>query len=129
RRHETSISFGPSRATHTFAPHLAASGCIETLLALQPSCAVHDDPDPARREPDQRKQDHAMPDTPDRILRLKAVLDRTGLCRSTLYRKMDGGTFPKNVQISSRCVGWRESAVEAWMRNPMFYEAADHEQM
>jgi prophage regulatory protein len=63
---------------------------------------------------------------PDRILRLKSVLDRTGLCRSTLYRKMDNGTFPKNVRISARCVGWRESAVDAWMRNPMFYEAGEH---
>lgn len=62
---------------------------------------------------------------PDRILRLNAVLDRTGLSRSTLYRKMQNGTFPKNVRISTRCAGWRESAVEAWMRNPMFYEAAD----
>jgi len=67
-----------------------------------------------------------MPDTPDRILRLNAVLDRTGLSRSTLYRKMQAGTFPKNVQISTRCAGWRESAVEGWMRNPMFYESANH---
>ena len=67
-----------------------------------------------------------MPDTPDRILRLHAVLDRTGLSRSTLYRKVKAGTFPKNVQISTRCAGWRESAIEAWMRNPMFYSAADH---
>jgi prophage regulatory protein len=63
---------------------------------------------------------------PDRILRLNAVLDRTGLSRSTLYRKMQNGTFPQNVRISTRCAGWRESAVEAWMRNPMFYEATDH---
>jgi prophage regulatory protein len=69
-----------------------------------------------------------MPDTPDRILRLKTVLDRTGLCRSTLYRKMDAGTFPKNVRISARGVGWRESAVEAWMRNPVFYEVSEHSQ-
>lgn len=67
-----------------------------------------------------------MPDTPDRILRLGTVLDRTGLSRSTLYRKMQAGTFPKNVQISTRCAGWRESAVEAWMRNPMFYSTDDH---
>jgi prophage regulatory protein len=62
-----------------------------------------------------------MTDTPDRILRLNAVLHRTGLSRSTLYRKMQNGTFPKNVQISTRCAGWRESAVNAWMSNPMFY--------
>ena len=48
-----------------------------------------------------------MTDSPDRILRLKAVLDRTGLSRSTLYRKMQNGTFPRNVQISKRCAGWR----------------------
>ena len=64
-----------------------------------------------------------MSDTPDRILRLKAVLDRTGLSRSTLYRKMDKGTFPRNIKLSVRCAGWRESAIEAWMRNPIYYEA------
>jgi prophage regulatory protein len=67
-----------------------------------------------------------MTDTPDRILRLKTVLERTGLSRSTMYRKMQNGTFPKNVQISTRCTGWRESAVNEWMRNPIFYETADH---
>jgi prophage regulatory protein len=71
-------------------------------------------------------QDHAMTtDASDRILRLNAVLDRTGLSRSTLYRKMQNGTFPKNVQISERCAGWRESAINAWSRNPMFYQATD----
>ena len=67
-----------------------------------------------------------MTNTPDRILRLNAVLDRTGLSRSTLYRKMQDGSFPKNIKISARCAGWRESAVEAWLRNPIFYEESDH---
>lgn len=58
---------------------------------------------------------------PDRILRLNAVLDRTGLSRSTLYRKVDQGTFPAQILIATRCVGWRESAVADWLRNPMFY--------
>jgi prophage regulatory protein len=60
-------------------------------------------------------------ETPDRILRINTVLDRTGLSRSTMYRKMQNGTFPRNVQISTRCAGWRESAIDAWLRNPMFY--------
>ena len=64
-------------------------------------------------------------DTPDRILRLRTVLDRTGLSRSTMYRKMQKGTFPGNVQISTRCKGWRESAINDWMRNPIYYETAD----
>lgn len=67
-------------------------------------------------------QDHAMTtEAPDRILRINTVLERTGLTRSTLYRKINDGTFPRQVAISSRCAGWRESAVNDWMRNPMFY--------
>jgi prophage regulatory protein len=67
-------------------------------------------------------------DTPDRILRIKAVLARTGLSRATMYRKMQNGTFPRSIQISTRCIGWRESAINAWMKNPIFYEVADHAQ-
>lgn len=66
-----------------------------------------------------------MSDAPDRILRLNTVLDRTGLSRSTLYRKMQAGTFPKQVKIAARCAGWRESAVVEWLRNPMFYSVVD----
>ena len=66
-----------------------------------------------------------MTDSNDRILRVKTVLDRTGLSRSTLYRKIQNGTFPRQVQISTRCAGWRESAVDAWMRNPMFFSVDD----
>ncbi len=64
-----------------------------------------------------------MTDAPDRILRLNAVLDRTGLSRSTMYRKMQNGSFPRNIRISQRCAGWRESAINEWTRNPMFYDA------
>jgi len=66
-------------------------------------------------------------DTPDRILRLNAVLDRTGLSRSTLYRKVQTGTFPRQVRIATRCTGWRESAINDWMRNPMFYSVSDQQ--
>lgn len=62
-------------------------------------------------------------DSASRILRLSNVLDRTGLSRSTLYRKIERGTFPKQVQISERCIGWRESDIDQWLRNPMFYSA------
>lgn len=61
----------------------------------------------------------------ERILRLKSVLERTGLTRSTLYRKMQLGTFPKQLRISVRCAGWRETDIEAWLRNPVFYSRAD----
>lgn len=58
----------------------------------------------------------------DRIIRLKTVLDRTGLSRSTLYRKIDEGSFPRQIPISARGTGWRESAVERWIADPMGYD-------
>ena len=64
-------------------------------------------------------------DQAQRILRLNKVLDRTGLSRSTLYRKIERRTFPRQVRISERCVGWREGDVEGWLRNPMYHEQGD----
>jgi prophage regulatory protein len=66
-----------------------------------------------------------QPDKSDRILRLPAVLERTGLSRSTLYRKVECGTFPRQIKLSVRCAGWRESSIEAWLKNPIFYSADD----
>lgn len=61
----------------------------------------------------------------DKILRINAVLDCTGLSRSTLYRKIEAGTFPRQISIGPRCAGWRESAIQAWMARPMDYQAVD----
>ncbi len=52
----------------------------------------------------------------NRILRLGAVLDRTGLGRSTLYAMVKLGHFPPQVTLSLRTVGWLEADVEAWIQ-------------
>ncbi len=78
-----------------------------------------------QHEPHRRKREQAMTEQHETILRLKAVLQRTGLSRSSLYRKMQAGSFPKGVQISERCVGWHASAVDHWVRNPKFYVATE----
>jgi len=62
--------------------------------------------------------------TSNRLLRLNDVLDRTGLSRSTLYRKIHAGTFPRQVKIAERCCAWRESAGEEWLRDPAGYCAS-----
>ena len=59
---------------------------------------------------------------PDRIIRIRTVLSRTGLSRSTLYRKINEGTFPKQVQISIHGAGWRESAVNRWIADPVGWQ-------
>ena len=58
---------------------------------------------------------------PNRILRLRTVLDRTGLSRSTLYRKIGEGTFPQQLRISVRGAGWSEAEVEQWVADPAGY--------
>lgn len=66
-----------------------------------------------------------MSDAPERMIRLNTVLDRTGLSRATLYRKIADGTFPKQIKLSTRCAGWRESAINAWLRNPIYFHIDD----
>ena len=63
-----------------------------------------------------------MTDKQESFLRLPAVLKRTGLSRSTLYRKIQQTTFPRQIKISERGAGWRESDIDKWTHNPMFYE-------
>ena len=60
---------------------------------------------------------------PRRLLRLKQVLDRTGLPKSTMYSRISAGTFPKQVPIGSS-VRWLESEVEAWIQ--ALVEERDH---
>ena len=54
----------------------------------------------------------------DRIVRIRTVLARSGLSRSTLYRKIEKCTFPKQVRINDYCRGWRESELNRWIADP-----------
>lgn len=49
------------------------------------------------------------------ILRLTDVKARSGLGRSTIYRRIREGTFPPPVRLGARAVGWVESEVEDWL--------------
>ncbi len=50
-----------------------------------------------------------------RIIRLKDVMNSAGLARSTIYKYIDEGTFPKSVSLGDRCVGWVEGEVQDWI--------------
>ena len=60
---------------------------------------------------------------PNRIIRLPTVLDRTGLSRSTLYRKIGEGSFPSQLRISVHGAGWNEAEVERWVADPAGWRA------
>lgn len=60
---------------------------------------------------------------PDRIIRLKTVLHRSGLSRSTVYRKMEEGTFPQQIKLGINGAGWKESELNRWIADPPRYRA------
>jgi prophage regulatory protein len=48
------------------------------------------------------------------FLRIADVCRATGLPQSTIYEMVSRGTFPKQVRLSPRAVGWVESEVLDW---------------
>jgi prophage regulatory protein len=50
-----------------------------------------------------------------RIIRLTEVLAKTGLARSSIYRQIAEGSFPRAVSLGDRSVGWVESEVHDWV--------------
>ena len=51
-----------------------------------------------------------------KLIKLKQVMDCTGLARSTVYKFMADGQFPKPVKLGSKMVAWVESEVLAWIQ-------------
>jgi prophage regulatory protein len=60
-----------------------------------------------------------------KILRLRAVLELTGLSRSSIYLQIARGTFPRQVSLGARAVGWRESDISAWLEGLQKTSAMD----
>lgn len=50
-----------------------------------------------------------------KLLRLKAVMEATGLGRSSIYKFIAQGTFPKPVSLGGRNVGWVDHEIEEWI--------------
>ena len=52
---------------------------------------------------------------PPRFIRLPQVLEMTGIGKTTIYRWMTDGTFPKQIQIGGKSVVWNERDDIDWM--------------
>lgn len=52
-----------------------------------------------------------------KIIRRPDVEAMTGLSRSSIYEKMDKGTFPTAIKLSERSVGWLAHEVQEWLEN------------
>lgn len=51
-----------------------------------------------------------------KLIRIKDVMDRTGLARSTIYKYISEGKFPKPIKLGSRAVAWVETEIDGWIQ-------------
>ena len=51
----------------------------------------------------------------DRLLRRRQVEEFTGMSRSSIYRLMQNGEFPRPVKVGCAAVRWRASDITVWM--------------
>lgn len=60
-----------------------------------------------------------QPQQSERIIRLREVIEKTGLSKSSIYRLAadTNSDFPAAVRLSQAAVGWRESEVDAWIQS------------
>jgi len=65
--------------------------------------------------------------TKHRFIRLSEVMSRTGYGRTSIYRKMEDGSFPNSLKLGgppkdpnefdSRAIAWIEDEVDQWIES------------
>lgn len=50
-----------------------------------------------------------------KLIKLKTVMECTGLARSTVYKFVAEDRFPKPVKLGTRMVAWVESEIQEWI--------------
>ena len=51
----------------------------------------------------------------DPIMRPRQVCRATSLSRTTLWRRIRDGQFPKPLRLGSNAIGWRATVVDAYL--------------
>ena len=57
--------------------------------------------------------------TSERFIRLREVIEKTGLSKSSVYRLANdpNSDFPAAVRLTPATVGWKESLIDAWIQS------------
>jgi prophage regulatory protein len=72
----------------------------------------------ARPEPERRVQAGAEVGlNPSRLVRLRELRAIVGLSRTTIFRMVNEGRFPKPVKLSTHASAWRMAEVLAWQES------------
>ncbi len=57
---------------------------------------------------------HPLPNDQERLFRLSAVEEISGLRRATIYAWISEGRFPKQLKIGASAL-WTKSSIDAWL--------------
>ena len=57
--------------------------------------------------------------TAPRFLRVREVLEMTGMSRSFIYAQMAEGAFPRQIHLGPRTIVWNKQEVVQWMEDRM----------
>ena len=50
-----------------------------------------------------------------KLLKLQQVIERVAQSKSTIYRGMDAGLFPRPIKLGSRMVRWVSDDIDAYL--------------
>lgn len=50
-----------------------------------------------------------------RIICFPELKEIIGLGRARIYQLMEEGTFPKQIKISARAIGWKAKEIQNWI--------------
>lgn len=65
-----------------------------------------------------------------KVLRIKQVVEKTGLSKVSIWRLEREGKFPSRVQIGKRSVGWKEHLIDDWIKKcPLVKESGSYEKL
>lgn len=57
--------------------------------------------------------------TGHRLLRIASVREKTGLSTSTIYRRIQCGSFPRQVNVGGAAATWLEADIDTWITRQM----------
>jgi prophage regulatory protein len=63
-----------------------------------------------------------------KILRLKKVIETTGLAKSTIYKKINNREFPSQISLGGKAVGWLASDIQKWIETKILISANDNKE-
>lgn len=53
---------------------------------------------------------------PQSLLRLPAVIERTGYSRASIYAAIKGGKFPAPIKLGARAVAWPSGDIDTFVQ-------------